>query len=172
MANNYEEHSLDENGWCIVCGKPVHPTDGVMYEESTDGSFVKVVGYEGSSTKVKIASVYNDLPVTTIDANAFAGNITITNIVIPDSITTIGNNAFANCPSLVSMIIPSSVVNMGDNVFANSNVLVTIYCEVQTQPSGWLEDWSSCKLPYWYSESEPTTSGNYWRYVNGEPTKW
>jgi hypothetical protein len=25
---------------------------------------------------------------------------------------------------------------------------------------------------YYYSESEPTTSGNYWHYVDGVPTKW
>ena len=25
---------------------------------------------------------------------------------------------------------------------------------------------------YYYSETQPTTSGNYWRYVNGVPTAW
>lgn len=25
---------------------------------------------------------------------------------------------------------------------------------------------------YYYSESKPTTTGNYWRYVGGVPTPW
>jgi hypothetical protein len=25
---------------------------------------------------------------------------------------------------------------------------------------------------YHYSESQPTTDGNYWHYVNGTPTIW
>jgi hypothetical protein len=49
---------------------------------------------------------------------------------------------------------------------------------------GTAEDWASISIDnganyklartslYYYSETKPTTKGNYWRYVDGVPTAW
>ena len=82
------------------------------------------------------------------------GNLITDEIVIPNSVTTIGNYAFAGCSSLK-----------------------TVYY------SGTAEDWNAISIGssntelnnatvYYYSEAKPTTSGNYWRYVNDVPTAW
>ena len=77
-----------------------------------------------------------------------------TDIIIPSKIygkpvTTIGTSACYNCSSL------------------------TIYCEAESEPSGWNSYWNSSAGPvYWYRENEPTEEGNYWHYVDGVPTAW
>ena len=35
-----------------------------------------------------------------------------------------------------------------------------------------LETWKLNLTVYYYSETQPTEKGNYWRYVDGVPTKW
>ena len=35
-------------------------TEGVLYEISADGTYAKVVGYEGIATQVSILDTYND----------------------------------------------------------------------------------------------------------------
>ena len=46
-------------------------TEGIEYTLSEDGTYYSVTGYKGESAEVIIPSVYNDLPVTVIDGNAF-----------------------------------------------------------------------------------------------------
>lgn len=33
-------------------------------------------------------------------------------------------------------------------------------------------DDSLCDTVYYYSETFPTTEGNFWHYIDGEPTVW
>ncbi|MBQ9118220.1 MAG: hypothetical protein IJY11_03350 [Clostridia bacterium] len=72
----------------------------------------------------------------------------MTEIVIPDSVTSINKYAFGECDNL------------------------TIYCEATSKPIGWDSDWNYNCPTYWYSETQPTTEGNYWHYVDGVPTIW
>ena len=63
-------------------------------------------------------------------------------------------------------------------MFAHCSKLTHIYYE------GTAEEWANIKveivngdengeLPlYYYSETQPTAAGNYWRYVDGVPTVW
>jgi len=50
---------------------------------------------------------------------------------------------------------------------------LTIYCEAESEPSGWSSNWNDDNRPvYWYRETQPTEEGNYWHYVDGVATKW
>ena len=99
--------------------------------------------------------------------------------VIPDSVTSIDPSAFSNCSSLTEIVIPNSVTTIGDFAFAGCSG-VTIYCEAESQPSGWDRDWNYSERPvYYYSEEEPAVNvdgtaydGNFWRYVDGEINVW
>ena len=103
-------------------------------------------------------------------------------ITIPDSVTTIGDFAFYYCGSLTSIVIPDSVTDIGMYAF---------YCDMcgcwmrgmRVYFTGTEEQWNAISIGssndhltnatrYYYSEDEPTTSGNYWHYVDGVPTKW
>ncbi len=101
---NFEQHTLEDSGWCSVCEQAVLPTNGIYYEVSADGTYAEVIAYLGTSTKVNIANTYNGVPVTSIYPNAFE-NTKITTVIIPSSITCIGENAFYGCDSLTSVEI-------------------------------------------------------------------
>ena len=125
MRIEYTEHTLDDQGICSVCDSLIADTDGLIYDVSLDGTYAEVVGYLGTSQRVRIASEYKGLPVTTIYSSAFK-NSNITTVIIPDSITTIGNYAFQSCSSLTGVTIPDSVTTIGDNAFSWCSSLTSV----------------------------------------------
>ena len=79
--------------------------------------------------------------VTSIDHHAFSWCTSLTSIVLPNSVTSIGAFAFSSCDSLTSIEIPNSVTSIGYNAFSYCYSLTTIYCQAQSKPSGWFNDW-------------------------------
>ena len=159
----YEEHTIDDSGYCTVCDQPISPTEGVVYEVSSDGTYAVVIGYTGAATKVNIASEYQGLPVktiynkafrnsnitavtipdsvTTISDSAFYSCSSLTSVVIPDSVTTIGSGAFGYCSNLLNIVIPKSVKTIGGSAFSMWNKRMFIYCEATSKPDGWNNNW-------------------------------
>ena len=117
--------------------------------------------------------------VQSIGYRAFAGGDSLTSIVMPDSVTSISEYAFAGT-SLTSIVIPDSVQSIGDSAFAYCDSLSKVY--YIGSPSDWdnIEVGSSNynltnATRYYYIEKEqdlPNDGGNYWHYVDGEPTVW
>ena len=62
------------------------------------------------------------------------------------SVTSIGSYAFQDCSSLTSIEIPSSVTYIGNRAFYNCSSL-TIYCEAESQSSGWDSWWNYSSRP-------------------------
>ena len=100
-------------------------------------------------------------------------------MVIPASVTSIGAWAFYNCESLTSVVIPNSVTSIGEGAFCSCSSLTEVY--YKGTADGWknitIIGSSNNKLTdatrYYYSESEPTSSGNYWHYdENGNVVVW
>ena len=58
------EHTDNGGGNCSVCDYPIGPTAGIVYDVA-DGK-ARVVVYEGTATRVRIAETYNGAPVTEI----------------------------------------------------------------------------------------------------------
>jgi len=87
--------------------------------------------------------------VKEIADSAFSGLTFLSSIEIPNSVVSIGKRAFFGCDSLETIIIPKSVINMGERVFQASEG-ITVYCEVEDQPSGWNEEWGHLGInDYW-----------------------
>ena len=121
--NGKEEHTDNGEGVCSVCEYLIGPTAGVLYDV-VDGK-ARVVGYEGTATRVRIAETYNGAPVTEICQNAFK-DCNLTSVMIGNSVTSIGEGAFAYCSSLTSVVIGDGVTSIGNYAFRNCSRLTSI----------------------------------------------
>ena len=130
----------------------------------------------GNNSLVSIDLLPEAGHITVIGARAFKGCTKLYSILLPASLTTIEDEAFSGC-DLASVIIPGSVASIGDYAFYNCSSLAEVFY------AGSAADWSSITVGegndhltsatrYFYSEEEPTESGNYWHYVDGVPTVW
>jgi hypothetical protein len=95
-------------------------------KKSADGKSITITSYEGSATTVNIPAKIQNLPVTEIGNGAFAQNMKITSVTIPNGVTSIGSTAFSTCSQLTNVTIPSSVKSIGVSAFANSQRLASI----------------------------------------------
>ena len=120
-----EEHIPSSAGACSVCNASVSPTEGIIYDTSSDKTYAKVIGYTGTKKNILIASEYNGLPVKSIYIYAFK-NKTITSVAIPDGVTDIGGDAFAFCSKIKSVSIPGSVTSISMGAFRYCRSLVSI----------------------------------------------
>ena len=80
--------------------------DGNGIQTLTVGDKVYVFGYVGSNAKLDLSS-YDGKEVY---VNAFYGNTTITEVIIPSDIGNIGNNAFAGCVNIVTATLPDKAI--------------------------------------------------------------
>ena len=63
----------------------------------------------------------------TIESNAFAGCVYLTEISIPSGVVKIGDSAFMGCESLGEVSIPSSVTVILDGAFFGCDALTNVY---------------------------------------------
>ena len=114
--------------------------------------------------------------------NAFA-RTAITSAVIPDGVTLIAGSTFSECQSLVYVVIPTSVERIEAYAFYCDYAFKTVFykgteeqwnsVDIVDGEYSWLSNGSLADATIrFYSESEPTETGNYWHYVNGVPTEW
>ena len=132
-----EEATKREDGlaerYCTVCNESetmvLHHTgsEGLEYTlNSNKKSYtVSSIGtcIDGD---VVIPKVYNGLPVTVIDYNAFAECEFLVSVEIPDSIVIINGFAFFRCDLLTNVYIPESVVSIGAGAFRSCWNLTSI----------------------------------------------
>lgn len=151
----------------IVLGinNPTIPADGSV---TSIGSFAF---YYFTVTEINI-------PETITNIGEFAFAFTgITEIIIPEGIETIDYGTFSNCTNLTQIVIPNSVDLIGIEAFKDCSALQKVYFY------GTQDEWTSIEKRagnsvltsatiYYYSDNEPTTTGNYWHYENGAPTTW
>ena len=160
------------------------PYEDFTFTELNDGTYsIAAKDVNNIPANVVIPSTYNGKAVTSIGRDAFEYCTGLTSITIPNSVTSIGRSAFYGCTGLTSITIPSSVTSIGVFAFYNCNSLATVYYY-----GGTAKDWASVSIDssydgnrylinkatiYYYSETQPTTAGNYWYYdENGDLAIW
>ena len=179
----------------------VAPVEELAYQISDDGMYYIVTGmgtFKG--TELVIPSEYKGLPVKEIAKDAFNNCDAITSVIIPNSIISIGENAFYMCNSLTSATIGNGVSFLTFFVFGNCSTLIDVVMgtgvtEIETYAFALsyaikniyvydIVQWTNIKFTgagpeylrnknvYEYSETQPTTEGNFWHYVDGVPTVW
>ena len=110
----------------------VYTNETGKYKKS--GNEAAYIGTSKDATTVNIPSKVTmnidgnkvEVPVTSIAANAFAGNTKITSVKMGSNITSIGKNAFAKCTALKSVTIGSNVTKIGEKAFYKCTKLTKI----------------------------------------------
>jgi uncharacterized repeat protein (TIGR02543 family) len=142
--------------------------DGHLYGKDGKTLIQYAIGKEGASFEIPNS-------VTTIGSEAFSWCKNLTHIVISDSVTVIGIRAFYNCDSLTNVVIGGNVVSISLWAFDYCNQIANVFY------IGTAEGWSEISTYsyivddatiYYYSETHPTEEGNFWHWVDGEPTVW
>ena len=78
-----------------------------------------------------------------IGENAFFGCSALKDVFLSSSLKYLRNYSFSFCDSLSQIIIPKSVVILEAQTFFEGNPDLIVYCEVESQPSGWDIGWSA-----------------------------
>ena len=130
----------------------------------------------------------------TIHSSAFAHCSSLQEVHLPSTLLALGGSVFSNS-GMKTFIMPNSVVEMGSNSFSNCPLTTVVigtgikYIDSNFNRTttamfyaGTEEQWANVILssgntalnnpPAFYSESQPTESGNFWHYVDGVPTLW
>ncbi len=168
------------NNRCSVC-KQTKPTDGILYDIMPP-RISRVKGIDNTTASdIVIADVVADergkyLPVTQIELESFKNCKNLTSAIIPDNVDVIFPGAFSGCSNLKSITLPNRL-DILNSAFAGCINLKSVYYKGSeadkaeiTIGNGNYELTSATW--YYYSESQPTTIGNYWHYVDGVPTVW
>lgn len=131
----------------------------------------------------KVTELELPMGLTAIPDKAFQG-LSITELVIPEGVTSIGMHALT-ISTLKTIVWPKSLVSVhGQAIWYPQQVIENIYYMGDEADWELLEisddsyrdinarDQLSKITVWFYSEEEPQFRGNYWHYVDGEPTAW
>lgn len=133
---------------------------------------VRVIDDDAFNNCNNLSNVTMKEGVTYIGNRAFDNCSRITTLNLPLSLTYIGDEAFATCYNVKKIVISKNVTYVGAGAFDDCRVLF-IYCEAESKPQSWNNSWNTKGCPvYWYRENQPTESGLYWHYVDGEVVSW
>ncbi len=106
---------------------------------TSDGTY-EVTGTDEllNSSHIYIPDSSNNIPITSIGDNAFAG-AKASEIIIGSNVTSIGSLSFSGI-KCKSIKIPRNVTMIKPLAFTNCDNL-TIYCEANSKPAGWATNW-------------------------------
>ncbi len=114
--------------------------------------------------------------VVEIEANAFGDCSELKRVELSSSLTKIGANAFG-AAKLDFLVMPVGLKTIGANAFGDcKNMKYLFYYGVQADFDGIAFEDANDAIKfvprYFYSEEKPNTDGNFWHFVDGEPTVW
>ncbi len=121
--------------------------DGNLYTKDGKTLVLYAIGKEAEKFTVPVG-------VESISGYAFFASEHLKEIVISDGVIKIEYGAFVNCGNLLKVVIPASVEVVELLAFDGCDNL-TIYCEAETRPDGWIELWSASEISViWNYKSE------------------
>ena len=106
------------------------------------------IGNSAFSYCASLKTIVLPTSLTTIGETAFKSCSALYSVTIGRNcqLTTINSCAFQDCKALREIRIPKSVTYIGGYVFDNCDLL-TIYCDIPSQPSEWVKTWNSDNRP-------------------------
>lgn len=99
--------------------------------------------YAFASSDLEWISLPDEGDLKTFEHGVFCECLYLQDMDIPNTVDTLGNNVFDGCGALKKIWIPESVIYMGYQCFYNCSSNLVIYCEAETKPAGWHQDWNN-----------------------------
>lgn len=122
-----------------------------------EGTFYDCDNLENVTLSEGITSIGNPNNYTN-RSGAFENCTNLNSIKLPSTLEYIGKDAFRGCTGLTSITIPDSVTSIERFAFSRWTANQTIYCEAETQPSGWNSSWKSDEVKVeWGYKPTPET---------------
>jgi hypothetical protein len=123
---------------------------------------VTALGNSSFSSMEQLASIKLPPNLVTIGDSVFHDCNSLKSVIIPNKVRKIGEGVFSSCSKLETLFIPSSVKTMGkilrewreSDTFKN----LTIYCEAQSKPDSWDENWNATYVGETWSPETQTWS--------------
>ena len=69
------------------------------------------------SIRIEVPACVDGTPTREIAPNAYAGNTTVKEIILPEGLERIGDRAFEGCTELREIVLPSTLKTIGDSAF-------------------------------------------------------
>ncbi len=104
------------------------------------GNGIKEIPSNAFEDCINLESVTFGNSLEAIYAEAFQNCAKLTNVVLPSSLKEITYRAFAYCDSITSIVIPKGVTKILNSFYENEK-LTDVYCEIESKPEGWDDDW-------------------------------
>lgn len=123
-----------ENGACIRCGL-TEPSSGLEFKEYDGYYYVTGIG-TCTDREIVIPSEYNGLPVIGIFNMAFANNVRMVKVTLPETLTVIQDNAFTGCENLVEIYNRSSLEITVGGIWNSYGCIAQYAKNVYSQNSG------------------------------------
>lgn len=141
---------------------------------------VKTIGGGAFNSCVNLKKVTLSEGLESICNLSFARCEALESVVIPSSVKLLDMNAFSWCIALKEVVFPAGIETVSGYPFQGSDALTHLYFTgscAQWQEMIALMSKADRKAfnsapVYFYAETQPTESGNYWHYVDGVPTPW
>ena len=121
----------------------------IIGENAFAGCSFTTINIPSTVTIIEDGAFYSCLNLTNIDIShvtnigggAFIACFKLENVVLSDNLQSIGTMAFKFC-DLTRVTLPITVTTIESQAFDNNSSLY-IYCEANSKPSGWADDWAS-----------------------------
>ena len=115
--------AFEGSGLTIVVITPAR-----CFSYTNTGTAILITGYTGGAefADVVIPPFIEDLPVMTIQTQAFSGCADIASVVIPEGVSYIGANAFNRCTGLTAVTLPQSLLHLDVNAFSGCSGLTSV----------------------------------------------
>lgn len=166
-CKNMESITLDNTALSFIGSDAFLECDLLTYVKISDKKAFCECEYSNKASSPlsneNAAIVYNDKATS--------------NLILPEGITKISSYAFAGYSLLSKIIIPKSVKEIEKFAFLDCDNLEAVYYSDTESAFNSLKigegnDKLLGSTVFYYSATQPTTSGNYWCYVNGVPGVW
>lgn len=156
--------------------------------EKSFSNITKVhLSFLGEISKLSVSSFENCDTLETIKLGAglteipyrcFFDASALVTIDIPEGVTTIEEDAFSACQALRTVVLPSTLETVEHSAFIDSSALTVVFYKgtqeqfEKIEISDKNEELLAAKR-YYYSETQPTESGDFWHYdKNNAPVLW